>query len=255
MQGRENIFRKKMDGQNVDTAVSIVVDASGSMNGPSMYLASQVCVAMTECLDKTNVDLEVLAFRSDMPHGMVDDKVIQKFNDIVHRISQLRHQDPRMAMFHRSSPVMMFELKAFDEDLRAAKVSLGAMPNLAGGSTPDGDAILKAATRLMANKKSKKIMLVLTDGGSGYGTIQGNCTEYTKMAINHCIKNLGINMIGVGIMSDHGRHLYKNWTVVNDLEDLDKAIIDNVARMILGENFKVDNADVAGAAQNYKRRA
>lgn len=255
MQGKENIFRKKMDGQSVDTAVSIVVDASGSMSGERMYLASQVCVALAECLEKTSVDLEVLAFRSDYPHGMIDDKIIQKYNDIVQRIQSARGQDPRMGMFHRSSPVMMFELKAFDDSLREAKVSLGAMPHLAGGSTPDGDAILKAATRLMANKKPKKIMLVLTDGGSGYAAIQGNCTEYTKMAINHCIKNLGINMIGVGMMSDHGRHLYKNWTCVNVLADLDKSIIDNIARMILGENFKVDNADVAGAAMNYKRRA
>ena len=69
------------------------------------------------------------------------------------------------------------------------------------------------------------------------------------------IKKLGINMIGVGILSDHGNGLYKNWTVVNELGDLDKAIIDNIARMILGENFKVDNADVSGAAKNYKKRA
>lgn len=255
MQGKENIFRKKMDGQSVDTAVSIVVDASGSMCGERMELASQVCIALAECLEKTTVELEIVAFRADEPVGMVDQRIIDKYRDIVNKVMSMKGKDARAAMFHRYSPVMMFELKSFDDSLREARVSLGCMPYLADGSTPDGDAILKAATRLMANKRKKKIMLVLTDGGSGYGHIQGNCTEYTKMAIDHCIKNLGINMIGVGIQSDHGKHLYKNWTVVNDLGDLDKAIIDNIARMILGENFKVDNADVTGASQNYKRRA
>ena len=202
-----------------------MVDASGSMDGSPMYLASQVCVALAECLEKTNVDLEILAFNSMMPRGMVDDKIIAKFEEIVKRIHMARNAgDDRMKMFHRSTPVMMYELKAFNDSLRESRVSLGCMPHLADGTTPDGDAILKAATRLMANKKPKKIMLVLTDGGSGYGTVSGNCTEFTKMAINYCIKKLGINMIGVGMMSDHGAGLYKNWTVVNGLVDFFRAI-------------------------------
>lgn len=256
IQGKENIFRKKMDGQNVDTAVSIVVDASGSMHDERMYLASQVCVALAECLEKTTVDLEVLAFRATHPAGLVKDEIIRKYEEVVRRVvSAARGGDQRAMGFHRAAPVMMFELKAFDEGLRSAKTSLGCMPYLAGGTTPDGDAILKAATRLMANPKPKKIMLVLTDGGSGYEVVKGSCTDYTKMAINHCTKNLGINMIGVGIMSDHGESMYKNWTCVNNLGDLDKSVIDNIARMILGETFKVDNADVDGAAKNFKRRA
>lgn len=256
MQGRENVYRKKVDGQEVDTAVTILVDASGSMGGNSMYLASQVCVALAECLERTPVEIEILAFRGDHPHGLVDDKIIQKVQEITRAVSNARDQgDKRAGLFHRASPVMMFELKRFDQSLRDAVTSLGAMPAIADGGTPDGDAILKAASRLMQNKRKKKIMMVLTDGSPGYSCINGRPTDFTKMAINYCTKKLGINMVGVGIYTDHVQHLYKNWSAIHDIGDLDKAVIDNIARLILGEDFKVDNGDVSGAAQNYKRRA
>lgn len=257
MRGQENIYRKKLEGRAVDTAVSLVVDASGSMSGSRLYLASQVCVALAECLEKTNVSLEVLAFRADCPPvHMVRKEIQDKYHEIVRLVQNQFYQgNKQFAMFHRASPVMMFELKAFADSIRECRISLGAMPHLAGGSTPDGDAILKAATRLMQRKEPKKIMMVMTDGGSGYEVISGNCTEFTKKAINYCTSKLGIHMVGVGIQSAHVDALYKNSVVVSQLEDLDKGIIDTIARMIIGENFRVDNADVSGAAQNYKRRA
>lgn len=256
MQGKENIYRKKLDGRNIDTAVSILVDASSSMRGEKMLLASQVCVALAECLEKTSVDLEVLAFRGSEPTGNVPQHIIEKYHEIVRQLEEDRmNGGTKSQLFHRAQPVEMFELKSFDENLRSARISMGAMPRLAGGNTPDGDAILKAAARLRMNPKPKKIMLVLTDGEPGYRCLNGQPEVFTKMAVDYCTKKLGFNMIGVGIQCDAGRKLYKNWTLVNSLEDMDKAIIDNIARMILGENFKVDNGDVSGAAQNFKRRA
>ena len=256
MQGAENIFRRKMEGKSVDTAVSIVVDASSSMDGSRMKLASQVCVALAEALEKTSVDLEIIAFQSGIGDGAEhSDAVRNAYHSAYESVKQMqRNGIAGASLFHRCEPVTIYELKAFEDNLRVCRDSLGAMPHLADGCTPDGDGMLGAAKRLLSNKKPKKIMLVLTDGGSGYSRITGNCEDYAKMAINFCTK-MGITVVGVGIQSDHGNGMYKNWTVVNELADLDKAIIDNIARLILGENFKIDNADVSGAAQNFKRRA
>jgi len=252
MNGRSNVYRKKIDGQDIDTAVSILVDGSGSMQGSRMALAQQVCIALAECFEKTNVDLEVLVFTGDF------DRTTDDYNDYYDRLRELEDQvsqNGNTDMFHRTTPIMMSEVKSFDRSIRECYTQLGNIHKLSRGNTPDGDGILKTATRLLNNKRSKKIMMVLCDGGSGYCTLNGMPeTQYTKAAIDFCTTK-GITMVGIGIQHDGVERLYKNNAIVNDLADLDKSVIDNVARMILGERFKVDNGDLDVVSGNFKRRA
>ena len=102
---------------------------------------------------------------------------------------------------HRETPLTMFELKGFDESLRESRRSLGQLPNLANGGTTDGEAILTTAKRLMARKTGKRIMLVLCDGEPSYAVGIGRTSDYTKRAVQVCMK-MGIHMIGIGILLD-----------------------------------------------------
>ena len=109
-----------------------------------------------------------------------------------------------------------------------------------------------AAKRLQRSKAKKKILMVLSDGQPAYQKVSGDEHKYTKQAVDYVTTKQGITTVGVGIMDSSVKKFYKNWSVVNDLADLDKAVMDNIARMILGENFKVDNADVSGMGSAFK---
>lgn len=256
MKGHENVFRKKLDGKAIDTAVTILVDISGSMGGGNgaglskMNLATQVCTALATCLESTAVELEILCFNG----GAVNDAHSKHVRDAYsNALEAIRHSKSK-ELFHRYQPLNMWVIKAFDDSLREAKVSIGGMWNMAHGDNPDGDAVLFAAKRLKQQRASKHIMLVLSDGQPAYGAISGSTHDYTKKCADYVATKLGIKLVGIGIMDESVKRYYKNYTVVRKLEDLDKSVIDNVARLILGDNFKVDNADVSGIAENYKRR-
>lgn len=260
MTGAENVYRRKQDGKAIDTAVTILVDISGSMNGSKMNLATLVCSALAECLENTPVALEILCFNGGAINDAFPEHIRDAYREAMERCSEIERGGKKSAMisrFHRYEPMNIWEIKSFTDTLRDSRGSLGCMWDMAGGNNPDGDAILYAARRLKEQKAGKHILMVLSDGSPAYGSY-GCSHEYTKKCTAYVTSKLGINLVGIGIQDDSVKEYYKNYAVVNDLADLDKAIIDNVARLILGENFKVDNADVSGIADNYratKRRA
>lgn len=260
IKGRENVYKKKRDGANIDTAVTILVDASGSMQGQKMYLASQVCSALAECLEGTPVQLEILAFQTGIVRDAFPAHIVKAHQDIMDEVDNTPSSDmnQKYGRFHRTDPITLFEIKAFPDKLRECRVSLGGMPTLATNANADGDSILMAAKRLKAVKASKHIMIVLSDGSPAYNHVGMDGDKYTKKVCDYVTAKLGINLVGVGIMDSSVSHFYKNHTVIREINDMDKAVMDNIARLILGENFKVDNADVGGIADNFnamKRRA
>lgn len=243
MKGRENVYRKKEDGQDIDTAVTILVDASGSMQGTKMQLATAVCTALAQCLNSTPVKLEILAFSECTFSDAFSGPVVDAYNQIVDTARNM----PKNQIFHRAGPIVTLVVKSFEDSLRDATRSLGNMQRWGFGANADGDSILVAAQRLLAVPTKKRIMMVLSDGRPAYSTWYGNTYEHTRKCVNYCTKK-GINMIGIGILDDCVKQFYKNYAVVESINDLDKAVMDKLAKMILGEDFKVDNADVLKVA-------
>lgn len=58
--GAENVFRKKDERNEIDTAVSILVDLSGSMSGSRIAMATKACIAVSEALQKCGVPFEIV---------------------------------------------------------------------------------------------------------------------------------------------------------------------------------------------------
>ncbi len=246
MQNKSNVYRQKIDGKAINTAVSICIDASGSMNGERIDLAHKMAIALTESLQPTGVETEVMTFTARERREYIEDYNTKcaKFREIYQTVKCSKE-------FHRASAVSFMVLKSFADGANTSKQTMGVRL-VASGLTPDGDAILFAARRLRNTKCEKQIMVVLSDGMPEYDTIYGSRKVYTKSAINFA-KSRGIVMIGVGICMDVS-DLYENHTRVNDVHDIDKAVIDKIAKQILGERFNVDNAEVSGIAQNYNYR-
>lgn len=248
---KENVHRKKVDGKNIDTAVTILVDISGSMSGEKMQLAAKSCTALAECFEKTPVDLEILCFSSGAISGAYQEHIKKAVKDAEDHIRKTS-KNPAKDGWHRCEPMNIWVIKDFSDSLRVAKQSLGSMQVIASGNNPDGDAILYAAQRLKRKSANKHILLVLSDGQPHYGTIEGDWSrmkDYTKRATDYVTK-MGVNLVGIGIMDDTVKQFYKNYAVVNDLEDLSKNVMDKVAKLIIGEDFKVDNGDLSSVKHN-----
>ena len=45
--------------------------------------------------------------------------------------------------------------------------------------------------------------------------------------------------------TDAVKDYYPNWVEVTDLEDLSKAAMDKIAKLLMGKRFKVDSRDAA----------
>jgi cobalamin biosynthesis protein CobT len=130
--GKLDVFRSEEDGLELDTAVSLLVDASGSMfntyGGRSTSDADQtrlasalaVTIAASAALEKHSIPFEVLSFGD---------------------------------LFRRQ--------KSFNESFRVLKSTYLTQ---ALGGTATGQAVAKATVGLLNRPESRKVLVVITDG-------------------------------------------------------------------------------------------
>jgi cobaltochelatase CobT len=58
----------------------------------------------------------------------------------------------------------------------------------------------------------------------------------------------GVDIMGVGILDDSVERYYPKHVVINNINDLAGAAMDQIARALLGERFVVDNSKLLGVA-------
>lgn len=130
--GRENVFKDRTDREELDTAVTFLVDLSGSMRGAPVRCARDCVIAFSEALDRTSVAYEVLGWNNV---GFPDFNASQMASD---------HDQS----WGRYDVLDMYVFKAFQERLFDAKGAIASMVGCAEGNNSDGDAVWQAYTRL-----------------------------------------------------------------------------------------------------------
>jgi cobalamin biosynthesis protein CobT len=161
--GKLDVFRNEEEGLELDTAVSLLVDASGSMSdnfegyrtgatdeGSRIVSALAVSIAASLALDKHSIPFEVACFGE-----------------------------------------FFVPQKSFDEPFRTLKTTY--LAEYLGG-TLTGCAVAKATTSLLSRPESRKVLVVITDGDPD--------NERTSAAmINEC-RMLGVEIALVFIGND-----------------------------------------------------
>tara|TARA_Y100001978_G_scaffold203081_1_gene226525 strand:+ start:1030 stop:3021 length:1992 start_codon:yes stop_codon:yes gene_type:complete len=234
MMGMDNVRRRRTEGNEIDTAVSILVDCSGSMSGSPMALAGQSAIALGECLQSGRIPFEIIGhttfhWRKEMR------ELLWEAHDKGFR-------------YERECGVYMPVFKPFNKELNKCKHLMGFIPTAADNSNADADAILMCADRLMQRTESNKIMMVLADGYPAWHGSRGGRSqnEITRDAVDK-VDKMGIKSVGIGIDCDSVKQFFPRWVVVNDVDDLAKNTLDQVAKMILGDRFHIDNSDLIKA--------
>ena len=84
--------------------------------------------------------------------------------------------------------------------------------------------------------------MLLADGYPAWRG-RGDQNQLTRDAVVR-LQDQGVKCVGIGINCDSVKQFFENWVVVEDLNDLSKHVLDQVAKMILGSRFNVDNTDL-----------
>ena len=218
--GNDDVYRQRSEAPDVDTAVQIVVDASSSMGGGVMTCAAVTAIALCHTLDGIGCETEVITFDGDV--GYMPKKEKERMN---------AEGGYGYRQYSRYYSMCLVAHKSFDEPFKRAKVSLGNMEWMPSGGTPTGDALMVAYPRLLKRNAQRKILLLVTDGAANNLTL-------AKYAINK-IKSLDVEVAGIGIGGNYiGNHCDRS-VVVNDVDDLAGKVMDDFAKMLLGERFSV----------------
>lgn len=225
--GRSNVFKRREDRPEIDTALMVLVDLSGSMSGSPARLANQCAISIAEAIDKVGIAYEVLGFNNQ---------------------SDLRLLSPEHDRYKytRCEPLDMWGFKTFEDRLFHAKGAMGVLENAVGGNNSDGDAIFFALDRLLARPEKRKVMITLSDGCPAFRTHwHRRGDQYTRNAVDAAVK-AGVDIMGVGILDRSVERYYPKHVVINNINDLAGAAMDQIARALLGERFVVDNSKLLG---------
>lgn len=260
--GADLIYKKREEGDDINAAVQILVDLSGSMDGDKVIVATQACIGIAEALATTTVPLEVIGHHTtNLRDSSLRDELSRQISDYqINEDGTIMVDDKGVVVpkepskFDRYEAVKLYEFKEFEQPLSQARSTLGIMHMMTAGANADADAIMYAAQRLLARDEDRKIMLVMADGFPAWNSAGGKTANYrrTRDAVAWC-ESKGISLVGVGIQSDAVSKFYPRHVVIQSVEDLGKTVLDQVARLILGERFRVDNKDLLSTDRNRAR--
>lgn len=197
----ERVFKKRYDSDVLDTAVTVLCDASGSMGarkaGGKIVNAGISMRLLNEAIAAIGVPVELIMF---------DDN----------------RQRPRHA-------VLKTFTKRVDSDILMDRFATAC--NFMSGSNSDGESILFAYDRLLRQKNKRKVLIVLSDGQPACG--RGDVAVYTKKIVKEIEKSGIVDIYAIGINSDNVTGIYKNHAVIFKPEELEAALLSVIERKIL----------------------
>ncbi len=80
----------------------------------------------------------------------------------------------------------------------------------------DSEALDWAAKRLYVQRESRKILFVLSDGTPACVHSNDHILRNALVRKINEVEKAGIEVIGIGILEDHVKNLYKNYQVIED---------------------------------------
>ncbi|MCG5512776.1 cobaltochelatase CobT-related protein [Ectothiorhodospira shaposhnikovii] len=221
--GDTRVFRKRQESQKIETAVSLVVDCSGSMSDGPINLAAISAYAMCSVLDRIGVPNEVIGFTTKPPLRDLGKEIEKESEEVGKRIEYSRFEGIYMPIF-----------KSFNERLSLEqRRRIAYMPHKPFlRNNIDGESVEYAAMRLLSRREPGKVMFVLSDG---YPAAYGD-TSAMRRHLKKTVKKIeaaGVKMMGIGIMSNSVKDFYGHYAVLNDINELPTRIMQELRSVLL----------------------
>jgi cobaltochelatase CobT len=225
--GNPNVFKQRDDRAEMDTAFTMLIDLSGSMRHVKVRIAMQCAIAIAEAIDRTGITYEILGFSNARGH------------------SYPHHTDPYADKYSRYEPLDMWMFKTFEERLFEAKGAIASIEDCATGNNSDAEAVQYAYERLRARPERRRVFMTLSDGSPAChvgGRADVGIQDKQLRKVVDRIEKDGTDVVGIGIADESVEQFYPRHVVVNSVNDLAGAAMDQLSRILLGERFQIDNS-------------
>ena len=215
-------FKYEKDTQFRDTAVTLLIDNSGSMRGRPITVAATCADILARTLERCGVKVEILGFTTRAWKGGQS------------RESWLQAGKP--ANPGRLNDLRHIIYKSADAPWRRARKNLGLM--MREGllkENIDGEALDWAHKRLLARPEQRRILMVISDGApvddSTLSVNPGNYLErHLRFIIDEIETRSPVELIAIGIGHDVTRYYRRAVTIV-DAEELGGVMTEKLAEL------------------------
>ncbi len=210
--GSRSVYKVRKDRAEMDTAVTVLVDLSGSMGGRKVKVARDSALALSECLEGSGISFKVVGFSN---------------NSLINGVK-------KVGMFHRNERLDTVVFKDYNSSLNTSKGAIARIDDAVGGNNTDYDFIQNELLGLSQRPESRKVLFVLSDGHpSSYS--DASTSEHVK----HCKKAVeegerkGIECVGIGICDRAVEKIYGKSVVVNDVSELSSKVFNTLTKLLV----------------------
>lgn len=174
------IWKEKKRGLKIDTAISILMDQSGSMDYKGKWdTCVRIVPALTKILDSASVKYSTMGYFCDKERSLVKERPTQS-----------------------TSETTLIRYNSWGERLNP-NVLPPVMKQIGSGYTPTADAILQGLQELAERKEARKILICLTDGepcqGDGWNGGATKASILTTSEQLEIARSCGVKVFGFGI--------------------------------------------------------
>jgi cobaltochelatase CobT len=215
-------FKREKDTDFRDTAVTLLLDNSGSMRGRPITVAATCADILARTLERCGVKVEILGFTTRAwKGGLAREAWLQAGKPAAPgRLNDLRH----------------IIYKSADAPWRRARKNLGLM--MREGllkENIDGEALDWAHKRLLARPEQRRILMMISDGApvddSTLSVNPGNYLErHLRYVIDEIENHSPVELLAIGIGHDVTRYYRRAVTIV-DAEELGGAMTEKLAEL------------------------
>ena len=215
-------FKQEKDMAFRDTAVTLLLDNSGSMRGRPITVAATCGDILARTLERCGVKVEILGFTTRAWKGGQSREAWLQAGKPANpgRLNDLRH------LIYKSA----------DAPWRRARKNLGLM--MREGllkENIDGEALDWAHQRLLGRPEQRKILMMISDGAPvDDSTLSVNPGNYLERHLRHVIEEIEtrspVELIAIGIGHDVTRYYRRAVTIV-DAEELGGAMTEKLAEL------------------------
>ncbi|MCK5609828.1 hypothetical protein KAR91_48600 [Candidatus Pacearchaeota archaeon] len=230
IKGSNRVHYKKQMGRSVDTAVSLLIDLSGSMSGQKARLAARVATLFAEAINPIpKTAFELLGYNSSP-------------------LSYEIQHDAKFSGYTRTEIINYWLFKEFADPWNLVRHRLGATeysfsdtnPELGGacdGCNVDHENVLHAARRLWDRPEHNKVMIVFCDGAPhGYNGTYGGLLDKKLIEAVKKVRDVGIKLFCYGIQSPRVEQYYApDFHLINNLDDLDTRALKTLGSYLLNK--------------------
>ena len=187
----KKIFYTRNNKRALNTAIHILVDWSGSMQGDKQIYAAMATQRAAEVFSRS---LRIPTMISSFTNGATESD-----------IAIIKH----------------FDKPATEKQIAAR---FGQWYRLMSANA-DADAVMWAYNRLRKRKEPRKLLIVLSDGAPANCYGHGSSHDSLMAAVNRIEQEGKVEVFGLGIKSDAVSEYYRNHQVITEPEDINEALL------------------------------